>query len=275
MNKSIHLAKKQDIPALCEIWKQCFSDSDEYIRCFYSRNFERIKVLAYYINETPVSMVHLINTSFDSNAMHQDAVFIYATGTLIEHRGNGYMGKLLGTITEKAKKEGRALFLKPSSPNLLSYYEKFGFVPDSCFNLVLFDSEKAQPIEYRELSAQEYNKMREAAFSEIPHAKWEDAHIQWCIEENELFSGKTLGIKHGGRDYFILAYPEEDTLVINETNLSANMLKELGGSLCSVFDTKRIYAYMPNQTCPEGEKSTANLVYNSLICNPYLNMILI
>ena len=34
MSDGIRLAEKQDIPALSEIWKICFHDSDDYIRFF-------------------------------------------------------------------------------------------------------------------------------------------------------------------------------------------------------------------------------------------------
>ena len=275
MNKNIRLAKKQDIPALCDIWKHCFSDSDEYIRRFYSKNFERINVLAYYIDDVPVSMVHLIDASIESADMHQNAKFIYATGTLPEHRKKGCMGALLEALTQNAEEEGYALFLKPSTPNLVSYYGKFGFAPDSAFQLITLSPEKALQLPFYDLSCEEYNRMREAAFSDIPHAKWDDAHIQWCIEENELFSGRTLGIEYENRDYFILGYPEGNTLIIDETSLNAEQLKELSGFLCSIFDTESITAYLSGYSCEKGEKTISNLLYNSRISNPYINMILI
>ena len=275
MNKSIRLAKKQDIPALCDIWKQCFSDSEEYIQCFYKNNFERISVLAYYVNDKPVSMVHLINASFESDIKHQEAKFIYATGTLPQYRKNGYMGTLLEELTKKARDEGFALFLKPSSSELLGYYEKFGFVADSAFQLINISPGKIKLFPCRSLSDNEYNIMREKAFANIPHAKWDNAHIDWCINENELFYGRTLGIKFDNGEYFLLGYPENNTLVINETNLDVEQLKEASAFLCSLFRTKKIAAYMCNITCKEGEKTIPNLIYNSNFNNPYINMIMI
>jgi len=272
---NIRLAKKQDIPALCEIWKHCFQDSEEYIRFFYERNFERIQVLAYYADNKPVSMIHLINASFESGEKCQNAKLIYAVGTLPKWRNNGCMGALLSALTKSSKEEGFALFLKPSSPSLFEYYAKFGFVKASSFRLVKFAAGKMQNISCRELSAEEYNKMRENAFCSIPHVKWDNAHILWCIEENELFSGRTLRINYDNRDYFIMAYPENETLVINETDLSLKQLKAIGGFLCSVFKTEKLEAYLCPQTCREGEKTVSNLVYNSEIENPYINLIMI
>jgi GNAT superfamily N-acetyltransferase len=275
MGEGIRFAKKQDIPALCEIWKQCFSDSQEYIQLFYNKNFERIKILAYFVNEKPVSMLHLVDASFENKAEHQRARLIYATGTLPEYRKKGYMGELIKAATKEAKNEGTALFLKPSNSSLLSYYDKFGFVTAFSFKTVEIIPKEKQELSFFELSDDEYNKMREEAFSDVPHVKWDNAHIKWCIEENEYFLGKTLGVKIDNKDYFLMAYPENNTLVINETNLCVNQLKAIGACLCEAFNTDMICAYMPESLCDEGEKTISNLIYNSKISNPYINMIMI
>ena len=117
--------------------------------------------------------------------------------------------------------------------------------------------------------------MREEVFGEMPHIKWDGAHIKWCIDENEYFSGRTLGIKYKNKDYILLGYPEDKTLIINETDLSLNQLKEISGALCDIFGTEIIKAYMPASPLREGEKITSALMYNTDVDNPYINMIMI
>ena len=216
----IRIASKQDIPSLCEIWKQCFNDSEEYIKLFYEKNFERIKTLAYFENEKPVSVVHLVDAVLTNGDIKQPAKLIYATGTLPVHRKKGLMSALIKNVTDMADKNGSALFLKPSSPATASFYKAFGFEEGAPLKTASLTPSDLEPFDIRELSPEEYNEMREKAFCNIPRAKWDNAHIKWCIEENECFSGKTLGIKFENKEHFLLGYPEENTLFINETDLS-------------------------------------------------------
>ena len=275
MENGIKIAKSDDIPALCSVWRQCFPDSDEYIRCFYKENFNRISVLTYCLDGKPVSMMHLIDSSLKDSDRSQEAKFIYATGTLSEHRGKGFMGELIKAVTKKADEEGFALFLKPSSQKTMRYYQKFGFSPGSGLSLLQIASPQAQPLKISPLSAEEYNSLREAAFSDTAHASWDDAHIGWCIEENAFFSGKTLEIRFEDNRFFLLAYPEKDRLIIDETDLSASQLEAVGGSLCSLFKTQSIEACMPAHCSGQGENKIPILSYNSVFKNPYINLIMI
>ena len=274
MNDNIRLAEKDDISALCEIWSSCFSDGKEYIELFYKNNFDRIETLVFRLDEKPVSMLHLIDADLIYKNKSQKAKFIYATGTLPDYRKKGCMSALIKQITAEAKKGGWALFLKPSSPATAKLYKSFGFEEQAALNLITVFPDEKKPISVYNLLQSEYNRMREDAFHNVSHVKWDDAHIKWCIDENEYFSGKTLGVKYDNKDYFLLGYPEDNALIINETDLSVNQLKSISGSLCSIFGTEIIKAYS-SAACGEGEESVSVMLYNSTIDNPYINMIMI
>ena len=275
MTDGIRLAVKQDIPALCEIWEQCFSDSKDYIQLFYENNFERMKTFAFYAEGKPVSMLHLIDATIKHGDKSQAAKFIYATGTLSEHRKNGCMTALIRHVTDMADKNNFALFLKPSSDFTARFYESLGFEEGTNLNVVTLPPCEKQPLTVSNLSFHEYNRLREAAFNDIPHIKWEDAYIRWCIKENEFFSGKTIEISYDNKSYFLLGYPENGTLIINETDLSVNQLKTISGSLCRLFGTEKIIAYMPDFSCGKEGNSLSVLLYNTHIAHPYINMIMI
>lgn len=272
MNDCIRLAVKEDIPALCDIWQECFPDSREYIELFYRNNFDRINVLACIEGGKPVSAVHLIDASLINNNIAQPAKLIYATGTLPQYRKRGYTSALIKHAVAEAKESGYALFLKPSSPATAEFYKSFGFEEGAALNIISPEVSGGQKFSIYDLDADEYNAMREAAFSDISHIKWDMAHIDWCIKENEYFSGKTLGINYNGKDYFILAYPEDKALIINETDLSVEALGEIGGALCEIFGTEQIKAYMPAAPC---EGNVSILLCNAKITNPYINLIMI
>ncbi len=274
MNDNIRLAQKQDIPSLCEIWKQCFEDSKEYIELFYHNNFERIKAFIFVSENKPVSMLHIIDATLKDKGNSQPTWFIYATGTLPNYRKKGCMSALIKHVKEMADKNGYALCLKPSTASTKRFYKSFGFEEQSALNLISINPTEMQQFSAYELSFNEYNRMRENAFDGIPHIEWSNAHIKWCVLENEYFSGKTLGIKYENKDYFLMGYPENNTLIINETDLTVNQIKNISNSLGSIFGTERIEAYMP-AFCGEGEKAISIMLYNSQINNPYINMIMI
>ena len=81
MNNCIRLATENEIPVLCELWKACFPDSEEYIKYFYKENFERISVVVYAVDGKPVSMVHVMDSCFADGEKMQNAKFLYAGGT--------------------------------------------------------------------------------------------------------------------------------------------------------------------------------------------------
>lgn len=275
MEDGIRIASRSDIPVLCEIWKACFDDSEDYINCFYRENFGRIKVLLYEADGKPVSMVNIFDAVIVSKEAEQPARFLYAVGTLSKYRKKGYMSALIKHITKEADENGQAVFLKPASNSLVDYYRKFGFNTDAYFRLFSLSPCGKTPLNYSELSHTQYNRMRSAAFKGVTHIKWDDAHIKWCIDENAMFSGKTLKIELDGKEYFLMGYPEKDRLIINETDLSPTQLKQLSAALCDVFGTVRLETYMPCFSCDEGETLVSSVMYNTGVKNAYVNLIMI
>ena len=275
MADGIRLAEKRDIPALCTIWKSSFSDEEDYIKLFYKENFEHIETFVYEVNNTPISMVHAMDCCFAAGEEQIAAKLLYAGCTLPENRRNGCFTELMKYVIKEESQRGYALFLKPSDSDHISYYERLGFKPDSYLRLITIIPSKIKPVSAAPLSPAEYNRMRNFAFSHLPYAKWSDRHLKWCVEENEYFSGKTFSVKLNGEEYFIMAAPENNALIITETNLSVKQLKQLSGALCDMFGTEHLKAYMPEFACDEGEKIITSLVYNAPLKNTYVNLILI
>ncbi len=269
------MAKRQDIPALCEMWKACFSDSEEYIKRFYRENFEHIDVVVLTVDGEPACMAHM----FDATVKHGDisvkAKYLYAGGTHPKHRNKGYFIKMQDYITDLADKKGTALIFQPATSELTDFYKALGFETDSSIRRLSVIPKARQPLDYSELSYQEYNRLRNDAFSDIPYVKWPDRYLKWCIEENALFSGKALGIKLDGKDCFLMGFPEGKTLIINETNLTDLQLKKISGALCKIFSTEKIYAYYSKNAGYEGETLLPSCVYNTPVHNIYLNLTLL
>ncbi|MBR2590456.1 MAG: GNAT family N-acetyltransferase [Clostridia bacterium] len=275
MTDGIRLAEKADIPALCAIWHACFFDSEEYIHYFYRENFERMHIYVYVAGTKPVSMVHLMQAALADGDRKQDVKYIYAAGTHPRHRNKGYMSALLAYVTAQAKQNAYALFLKPSSWEITAFYKKFGFEPDGAWHLHTIQPGEKQALSVSPLSAEEYNRMRDAAFGKRAYVKWQDAHVRWCVAENAYFSGKTLAVHLGGEEYFLMGAPEADTFFITETNLSLEQLHSLSAAVCEMFGTACMKLYLP-APCVEDEKSIpSSIVYNATIHHAYINLILL
>ena len=273
MNSEIRSAEKQDIPELIKIWKACFSDSEDYIKLFYRENFDRVKTLVTCVDGKPVGFSHLFDAVIKNRNVCYKALYAYAGGTHPEYRNNGFFASMLKHIQNEAVKNEYALFFKPAL-HLIPYYTSYGCVKGSELKLVTVNPEEIRPFDFTDLSYKEYNRMRDSAFSENTYVKWPDEYIRWCIKDNEFFSGKTFMTELDGKKHFLMVFPKEDKLIVNETDLSVEQLKLLSGYLCESFGSKTIEAYMPS-CCEEGEPILTSFIYNSELRNYYTNLILI
>ncbi len=275
MVNGIRLARKSDVPVLCGIWQDCFLDPEDYILYFYRENFDRISVPVYTVDDQPVSMLHLMDADFVNGGKRQAAKLIYAAATAPAKRKNGCMGALIRYAQEQALREGHALFLKPATPYLTQYYRSFGFKEDAGFRLVTLPPGDVSPLSASPLSAEAYNRLRNAAFSSRPFARWPDAHLEWCVKENTFCGGETLAVSVDGKRHFLMGAPRENAFLIYETDLTAPQLRQLSGALCERFRTDFIRAYLPEDACEEGKTIVSSVVFNAPLQHIYVNLILI
>ena len=275
MNNEIRLAEERDIPALCEIWKVCFCDNEDYVRFFYRENRGNVTSTVYTVDDRPVSMLHWFDATFVNGEDRRKAKYLYSGGSLPEYRKNGYYGALIKYVEDYAKENGLILFGKPATQKLIPYYAKFDFVPDASFNVVTFPSEKKIPIKVRDISPEEYNLMRNKVFNSYPHVEWTDRYVKYCFSENSFLGGKTIAIELDGAEYFLMGAPKDGTLLITETNLSPSQLKKVGGALCAMFEADRIKAYLPDNSGGEGERIVSSVTFNAPSWNTYVNLLLI
>ena len=274
MSDGIRLAEKQDIPALSEIWKICFHDSDDYIRFFYRENFDHITTTVYTVDGRPVSMLHWFDSCIVDGDERRKAKFLYAGGTLPDYRKNGYYAALFWYVRDYARENGFAIFHKPASKTLVPYYQTFGYEVDACFTLMTIRPGETIPINTYPVAPEEYNLMRNKAFSSHPHAEWPDRHVRFCVDENAFFGGRTLAVELDGSVHFLMGAKEENTLRITETDLSLSQLRRAAGALCSLFGTELLKAYLPDFSCAEGEEIVSSIVYNMPLRNTYVNLTL-
>ncbi len=275
MQPNIRFAFEQDIPSLVDIWKSCFPDPEEYIRLFYRENFNRIRILVYTLDGKPVSMIHLMDASFADGLQNDPVKFIYAVGTIPSLRCKGYMRTLLIYAEECAKKDGYGLFLKPSQ-GMEDYYSTLGFVEDSRFRIFTSGScpDCGKDVSFALISAEEYNHLRDNAFSVRPYVKWPDSHIRWCVNENAFCGGQTISLTFDGNTHFLIGTPDEDVLRITETDLSPEQLRSVSSAVINFFGVSRLEAFLPEYALQEGPTVISSLIFNAPQRRTYANLLL-
>jgi len=274
LKSGIRFAEERDIPTLCEIWKDCFHDPDDYLRFFYRECFDFVTAAVYTVDDNAVSMLHWFDTSFVDGEKELDAKFLYAGGTHPAYRHKGYYADLFRFAKEYAKENGCALFGKPACRDLLPYYQSLDFEPDANFRLISVLPGEKEEFSVFTLSPEEYNRMRERAFSSHPHVRWSDRYVRFCASENEFFGGKMIALEMDGSAHFLMCTPLGDTLRVTETDLSPGQLRRAAALLCDTFGKEGLKAYLPDYSCGEGEEILSSIIYNAPLRNTYVNLIL-
>ena len=274
MDNAIRRAAERDIPALCRIWKECFSDNEDYVRFFYRENIGHVTTTVYTVDDSPVSMLHWFDADFVNGDSRRKAKYLYAGGSLPEYRKSGYYGALIRYVCDYAKENSLVLFGIPAGQKLIPYYAKFGFIPDACFRLVTVYAGEKLPLDAYPLSPEEYNRMRNCSFGSHPHVEWSDRYVRYCLAENAYLGGRTLAVETDGSIHFLMGAPKENTLFITETDLSYSQLTRLSGALCEMFGVGVLKAYLPDYSCGEGEEIVSSVINNAPLHNTYVNLLL-
>lgn len=121
-----------DIKQISKLWQIAFGDNDEDV-VFFADNLKNGKCIGYFIDETLVSMLYLIECRLDD--FEYEYVYVYAANTLPEYRGNGYMAELLNFV----KKEYKYICLIPANEGLIEFYKNNEFFYFSDISKLVFD----------------------------------------------------------------------------------------------------------------------------------------
>lgn len=243
-------ANKSMIPALKEIWKDCFHDPEEYIDLFFREFFQENKVIVYVYENQPVSMATLIPASLTIGGRQKRVYYVYAVATAIKFQGKGFSSKLLGYIHAELEYE---TFLQPATDSLMDFYRKNGYHPIFTRTFYLVNSEKRSdesvsvsevPIQTQcnyqiitENEASLYKKIRDKAFQGEGYISFPERVISYAIKENAFTGGDTLLVNH---KYIVMYRIEEDTLMIRETTMPTEILLELESVLFNKLSYKTL-----------------------------------
>ena len=139
------------IPALRQLWKEAFGDTDSFLDKFYGIAFDPQRSLCATVDGDVAAMAYW----FDCD----DYAYIYAVATAKKHRGKGISHALMARIHEILTQRGYGgCILVPGEESLRKFYAGMGY--ESCGGVHEFDAAAGTPLPLRKLEIAEYASLR-------------------------------------------------------------------------------------------------------------------
>ena len=142
----IRFAENKDIPALKNIWRECFGDTDTFINKCFENFFKEKSVILVEEDGKIISNLHIMPYRTHFMGKELNTAYIYAVATLKEYRGKKYAHCLIEETLKFIENSGYdASFLIAAIDN---YYERFGFLTlDKGKNEILSSEEEKTHLE--------------------------------------------------------------------------------------------------------------------------------
>lgn len=124
--------EKQSLkPQLENIWKRCFSDTEEGRKFVFDSIYPASRCFCCFCGDVCSAALYLIDGEIkDENGIFRKAHYLFGAATLPEYRKSGIMSSLIEYALSESMKEGdKASILLPANEGLYSYYEKLGYTP--------------------------------------------------------------------------------------------------------------------------------------------------
>ena len=218
------VSKYSDISELKELFKDSFEVTQEEVNFFFLKKFDAESCLVCELNGKVVSGLHLMDANIILRGFKERADYVYAAATLKNFRKCGIMSALLEYSFKVTEKRGKKFsFLRPETPNLYRFYEKFGyknFFKENRLNLRrdellnLLKSEKnTVPSNSLKASSNNVHLLLNVVLQKIDGVLWPKNHIEYALHYNRLLKGKEFFVEGG----FALATEKNNGMVeINE-----------------------------------------------------------
>ena len=165
----IEIATEKDINALSNLWQSVFLEDEEVTEYFFQKIFDNAVTPVIRIDDEIVSSLFLL----DCKIGEFKGKCVYCAMTKYNHRGKGYMKKLLDFSYDWCNENGYDfLILVPAEKSLFEYYEKCGFTPFGVRRTHTINGEI--PIQKEKL-----NFENELTFDNSINEYWENACIHY------------------------------------------------------------------------------------------------
>ena len=145
----------EDIPALRALWKEAFSDTDDFLDLFFREAFAPERALAVKEGNAVLAALYW----FDCICEKAPCVYVYAVATKKEHRGKGICRFLMAKLHQEMDSLGKSAVLVPADEGLRPFYARLGYRNFGGRDEIFCHAEGA-PVAAEKLSADDYMQKR-------------------------------------------------------------------------------------------------------------------
>ncbi|MDO9557528.1 MAG: GNAT family N-acetyltransferase [Coriobacteriia bacterium] len=265
----IHLATSEDTHSISKIWSECFTDDTNYINNFLDNCFPHTKTfLLTPKNEVnAVASLSVLPCYTNYNGINYPGGYVYAVGTLPEHRGKSYSKYLTEEAFSHARNEKLSfLVVKPATESLYELYSKLSFdttlyervtriYPKRSYNytsdgLIMCDKNDISMSFTRDPEIEYLHKLREIFLSD-KSLLWNKEILSYAIKEISFRNGSVYSFyysKSPEDQVFYIYYPSEqsDSLVhIIDHNIdNGSTLDDFIDENSSIFPNIKYYQFI-------------------------------
>lgn len=147
---------QSQIPALRQLWKEAFGDTDTYLDVFFDRGFRFDKTLCVSDGDSVAAALYWLDMDYWGGK----AAYIYAVATGKAYRGRGLCRKLMDEAHRRLKARGYAsAVLVPQDEGLARMYGAMGYVPGAGIREVRCQAAQ-EGLALERLDSQIYHRLR-------------------------------------------------------------------------------------------------------------------
>lgn len=190
------------IPALRNLWKEAFGDSDAYLDAFFRIAFSPDRCRCITEDGQVASALYWFDCQCDGKSI----AYLYAVATAQSHRHKGYAAALLEDTHRHLNALGYAgALLVPATPSLFSLYEKQGY--HTCCDIAEFHAQAGDmPLSLTKIPPEEYMQLRNAMLPRQAVLQ-NGAAIVFLSTEADFYKGE---------DVLLCAVKSGSTLLVKE-----------------------------------------------------------
>ena len=215
---NIDSPKKFHTPALRALWREAFSDSEDFLDSFFETAFSPERCRCAWLGDELVAALYWFDSSYDGGRV----AYIYAVATARAHQGKGLCTSLMKSAHCHLKSLGYDFaVLVPGSKELFRFYEKMRYQTSGYVReFECKPSEKA--VKLRKIEIDEYRTLRRLL---LPEGS--------VIQENEALDFlKRQAELYAGEDFLLTARKEEGRLfgieLLGNKSVAPDILFTLG-----------------------------------------------
>lgn len=215
---NIDAPNKNHIPALRDLWREAFHDTEEFLDNFGMTAFSTERCRCVTVGEEMVAALYW----FDCQHFEGKIAYLYAIATASKYRGQGICHKLIADTHRHLKKRGyEGAILVPGSRELFQLYERMGY--QTCSYILEFSClGMPDEVDLCSIDKKEYGTLRRKL---LP--------MGGVVQENENLDFLETHVKfYKGPAFLLVAHGNADTLygveLLGDTTVAPRLVQALG-----------------------------------------------